>query len=198
MRAFIGIGLPPECRRAIAEAVTPLRAKRGQVSWTPERNLHVTLKFLGEISPVRIEEIASQLFAAAGGISPFRIAVEEAGGFPTLRAPRVLWVGIREPLELVGKLHENIENTLSSAGFPREEKRFHPHVTVGRVRDRLPPDWGEQFAKALSGKSFGAVDVRSFQLYESRLSPGGAEYHVLRDVPLPRGPANTEREEKEK
>jgi 2'-5' RNA ligase len=197
MRAFIGIGLPAECRRAIAEAVSSFKAKRAPVSWTPERNLHVTLKFLGEVSPDRIDEIGSLLAAAAGGFSPFGITVEEAGGFPTLRAPRVLWVGIREPLELVGKLQENIENTLSASGFPREGKRFHPHVTVGRVRDRLPPGWGEEYAKALSGKPFGAVDVRSFQLYESRLSPGGATYYVLRDVPLPPVPANAGREEKE-
>ncbi|MBI5576617.1 MAG: RNA 2',3'-cyclic phosphodiesterase [Deltaproteobacteria bacterium] len=184
MRVFIGIGLPQNCRRAIAEAISPLRGKRTPISWTQEDNLHVTLKFLGETPPERIEDIGLLLDGAAAGIPPFELAVEEAGGFPGLRTPRVLWVGIREPLELVGKLHENIENALSAAGFPREERRFHPHVTVGRARDRLPEGWGEQYAKALSGKRFGVVGVNSFQLYESRLSPGGAVYRVLRDVPL--------------
>jgi 2'-5' RNA ligase len=198
MRAFIGIGLPPECRRAIAEAVFPLRARRPAVSWTPESNLHVTLKFLGQIPPDRVDEIGSLLAETAKGFGPFELAVEAPGGFPTLRAPRVLWIGIREPLELVGKLHENMENALSGAGFPREERRYHPHITVGRVRDRLPPGWGEEYAKALSGKSFGVVGVGSFQLYESRLSPGGAAYYVLRDVPLLREPANPGREEKGK
>ncbi|MBI5343275.1 MAG: RNA 2',3'-cyclic phosphodiesterase [Deltaproteobacteria bacterium] len=198
MRAFIGIGLPPECRRAIAEAVFPLRAKRPAVSWTSEPNLHVTLKFLGQIPPERVDEIGSLLAETARGFGPFEFSVEGPGGFPALRAPRVLWIGIREPLELVGKLHENMENALSGAGFPREERRFHPHITVGRVRDRLPPGWWEEYAKALSGKSFGVVGVSSFQLYESRLSPGGAAYCVLRDVPLLREPANPGREEKGK
>jgi len=198
MRAFIGIGLPPGCRRAIAEAVFPFRVRRLPVSWTPEQNLHVTLKFLGEIPPGRVDEIASLLLAACGGIPAFEFLVEGAGGFPSLRAPRVLWVDIREPLELVGKLHENMENMLSGAGFPREGRPFHPHITVGRVRDRLPPGWGEEYAGALSGKPFGTVGVSSYQLYESRLSPGGAAHTVLRDIPLPRGPERTEREEKGK
>jgi 2'-5' RNA ligase len=196
MRTFIGIGLTPECRRAIGEAISPLRARRLPVSWTAERNLHVTLKFLGEIPAGRVEEIASLLHAAAEGTPAFEVLVEGAGCFPSLRAPRVFWVGIREPLELVGKLHENMENALSVAGFPREERPFHPHVTVGRARDRLPLGWGEEYAGLLSGKTFGTVEVSSFQLYESRLSPGGAEYTVLRDIPLERGAAGATREEK--
>jgi 2'-5' RNA ligase len=196
MRAFIGIGLPPECRRAIAAAYSQFRVRRLPVSWTPEQNLHVTLKFLGEIPPGSVDGIASLLLEASGGIPAFGILVEGAGGFPSLRAPRVLWVGIRESLELVGKLHENMENVLSGAGFPREGRPFHPHITVGRVRDRLPPGWGEEYAGALSGKPFGAVKVNSYQLYESRLSPGGAEYAVLRDIPLKPGPERTGREEK--
>ena len=170
-------------------------AKRPPVSWTPERNLHITLKFLGEIDPGRVGEICSLLGRTGECVSPFEFSVGEPGGFPTLRAPRVLWIGIREPLELVGKLQENMENVLSGAGFPREERPFHPHITVGRVRDRVPPGWGEEYAKALSGKKSGVVGVKSFQLYESRLAPGGALYHVLGDVQLLRRSENMEREE---
>ena len=186
MRAFIGIGLPPERRRAIADAISPFRERRVPVSWTPERNLHLTLKFLGEIPPGRVEEIGALLVAAAGDVPPFEIFVEGAGAFPSLRAPRVVWIGIREPLVLVEKLQENMETMLSGAGFPREGRPFHPHITVGRARGRVPPGWGEEYAKALSGIPFGAAPVNSFQLYESRLSPGGATYTVLKDIPLRR------------
>lgn len=198
MRTFVGIGLPSDCRRAISEAISPLRAKQKAVSWTLEQNLHVTLKFLGETPNDRIDEIGSLLEAAAIGIPPFEFAIDDAGGFPNLRSPRVLWVGIREPLELVGKLQENIENALSAAGFPREGRRFHPHITVGRVRDRLPAVWGVKYAKALSGKPFGVVGASSFQFYESRLSPKGSMYQVLRDVPLSGKPGGAEREEKKR
>ena len=198
MRAFVGIGLPPSVRRAIAEAASPFRVLRLPVSWTPEGNLHLTMKFLGEIPSGRVEEIGELLLAAAGDVPAFDLTVEGAGGFPGLRAPRVLWVGIREPLVLVGKLQENMETMLSGAGFPREGRPFHPHITVGRVRGRIPPGWGEEYARVLSGIPFGTAGVNSCQLYESRLSPGGAEYTVLREIPLSRGAEAAEREEKGK
>lgn len=184
MRLFIGIGLSPDCRRAIAGAVSPLREKGIPVSWTPERNLHLTLKFLGETPASRVNELAGLMAEAGRGIPPFLLRIEEAGAFPTLRTPRVLWIGIREPLELVRKLHQNMENTLSGAGFPRDERPFHPHVTVGRVRGRVAPGWGDTYASAVSGVTFEAVSVASYCVYESRLSPSGANYLVLREVPF--------------
>jgi 2'-5' RNA ligase len=196
MRMFIGIGLPAECSRAIVEAVGPLKERRAAVSWVPGENLHLTLKFLGETPDDRMDEIAAILVEAAREIPPFEFVVEGAGGFPSLRAPRILWVGVRESLELVGKLHENMENALAGAGFPREGRPFHPHITVGRARGGLPPGWGEDFARAVSGKRFGVCRVASYRLYESRLSPRGASYFVLRDAPLHCEPARTEREEK--
>lgn len=191
MRSFIGIGLPPECRMAIARVVSPLRVKEVPVSWVPERNLHLTLKFLGEIPPARADELAGLMAEAAREIPPFEFRMGDAGGFPTLRAPRVLWVGFREPLELVGELHQNMENTLSGAGFPRDERRFHPHVTVGRVKGRVAQSWGETYASAISGVTFDTITVTSYRLYESRLSPSGANYQVLREVPFGGGTDST-------
>lgn len=184
MRTFIGIGLPAECRASLARALSPLKEGGPGIAWTPERNLHLTMKFLGEVAPARIGELAGAMTEAAREVPPFEFAVEGAGAFPSLRAPRVLWVGVRDPLELVRKLHQNMENALSAAGFPREERAFHPHVTVGRVRRGPPPGWDATYAGILSGKRFGVVRARSYQLYESRLSPGGSFYTVLREVPL--------------
>lgn len=195
MRTFIGIGLPAKCRAALAAALSPLKAESPGISWTAERNLHLTMRFLGEIEAARVGELTTAMAEAARGIPPFPFAVEGPGGFPDLRAPRVLWVGIGEPLELVRKLHQNMEDALSDAGFSREGRAFHPHVTVGRVRRRLPPGWAAQFAGALSGKRFGVVPAGSYQLYESRLSPGGSVYTVLSDVPFGGTPGNSEQKE---
>lgn len=194
---FIGIGLTSECRRAIADALSPLAGMRPGVSWTPEPNLHVTLKFLGETPGGRVDPIADLLATSAADVPEFEIAVEGAGGFPSLRAPRILWIGIRDSLELVGKLHENMENALSGAGFPREGRPFHPHITVGRAKGGLPPGRGDEYARVVSGRRFGVVRVTSCRLYESRLSPRGASYFVLREVPLAGKSATTEREGKE-
>jgi 2'-5' RNA ligase len=184
MRLFIGIGLSPAVRRAVAEALLPFRSERPPVAWVAEENLHLTLKFLGEVPPGRVEEIGGLLATSAEGAGSFDLVVEKAGAFPPKGPPRVLWVGVGEPLELVGKLQQNIEDVLSAAGFPREGKRFHPHVTVGRVRGALPRGWRERYCESLAGATFGTVRADSFRLYESRLSPSGASYAVLRTVSL--------------
>lgn len=198
MRAFVGIGLPEACRSAIARALAPFMREHGRVAWVREQNLHLTLKFLGEIGPGEVGRLETLLADAAGGVPPFDLDVAGAGAFPNARAPRVLWVGIREPLELVGKLQQNIETALSRSGFPREDRPFHPHVTAGRVKGPLPPGWGDRFVGALSGIRFGTARAASFQLYESRLSPAGAAYAVVRDIPLGPGPSGNDWERRER
>ena len=190
MRLFVGIALTESCRASVAEAIGPLRADPAHVSWVASENLHITLNFLGEIPMERLGAIEDAIGRIGGSVPPFRLEAEGAGVFPGTRNPRVLWVGLLEPLELVRQLQENIENALSGAGFPREGRPFHPHITVGRARGVLPPAWGDRFVRALSGRRFGEVPVPSFTLYESRLSPRGAVYAVLRSYPLsgaPRG-----------
>ena len=187
MRLFSGIALTEDCRAAVSAALAPLRADPAPVSWVAQGNLHITMKFLGEISRDRVGAIGNALADVAAGFRPFLLSAEGAGAFPGGRNPRVLWVGFREPLELVKELHENMENALSGAGFTRDDRPFHPHITVGRARGVLPPAWCDRFVRALSGRRFGVVPVPKITLYESRLSPGGAVYTVVRDFSLSGG-----------
>ena len=197
MRLFTGIALTSACRAAVAAAVAPLRADPAPVSWVAPENLHITMKFLGEISRDRVGSVEGALAGVAAGFHPFGLEAEGGGAFPGTRYPRVLWVGLREPLELVRELQQNMENALSGAGVPREDRPFHPHITVGRARGVLPPGWGDRFVRALSGRRFGQVPVPKITLYESRLSPGGAVYTVVRDFLLSGG-ARAWRENKER
>ena len=197
MRAFLGIGLPAGVREAIAAATAQLRGLHAPVAWTAPKNLHITLEFLGEISPVRIALVERSMRDVASGIGPFSLTAEGGGAFPGTRNPRVLWVGFLEPLEMVRQLQQNTGNALSGAGLPREDRPFHPHITVGRTRGALPPAWGERFVQALSGKRFGVVSVPFFTLYESRLGPGGAVYTPLCDFRLEGSDKRETREEKE-
>jgi len=197
MRAFLGIGLSDEVREKIAAATAQIGGLRAPVAWTAPRNLHITLKFLGEIFPERVPLVERSVRAVASGIGPFSLTAEGGGAFPGTRNPRVLWVGFLEPLELVRQLQQNMGNALSEAGFPREDRPFHPHITVGRTRGALPPAWGERFVQALSGKGFGVVPVSSFTLYESRLEPGGAVHTPLCDFRLEGSGKRETREEKE-
>lgn len=197
MRAFLGIGLPADVRETIVSAIAQVRGLHAPVAWTAPRNLHITLFFLGEISPERTAVVERSMQVVASGIEPFSLAPEGGGAFPGTRNPRILWVGFLEPLELVRQLQQNMESALSEAGFPREDRPFHPHITVGRTRGALPPAWGERFVQALSGKRFGVVPVSSFTLYDSRLGPGGVVYTPLCDFRLERSAKREIREEKE-
>ena len=174
MRAFLGIGLPSGVPERIASAIAQVRGLHAPVAWTAPKNLHITLNFLGEISPERAPLIERSMRVVASGIDPFSLTAEGGGAFPGTRNPRILWVGFLEPLELVRQLQQNMGNALSGAGFSREDRPYHPHITVGRTRGALPPAWGERFIQALSGKRFGVVPVSSFTLYESRLEIGRA------------------------
>jgi len=195
VRIFVGVGLPPGVRDAVDGSVDPLRRTRPPVSWVPVANLHITLKFLGETPQQRMPVLEETLDAVAAGCAPFSLRAAGGGVFPGVRSPRVLWVGFGEPLELAGELQQNMENALSGAGFPREDRRFHPHITVGRVRGALPAGWGERFVRSLSGRDFGIVPVESLRMFESRLAPGGAIYHVVREFPLTGSPRTRERQE---
>ena len=194
---FLGIGLPADVREAIASATAKVHGLRAPVAWTPPKNLHITLNFLGDILPERVAVVDRSMRAVASGIGPFSLTAEGGGAFPGTRNPRILWVGFLEPLELVRQLQQNMENALSGDGFPREDRPFHPHITVGRTRGALPPAWGERFVQAFSGKGFGVVPVSSFTLYESRLGPGGAAYTPLCDFRLEGSGERETREEKE-
>jgi 2'-5' RNA ligase len=196
MRAFLGIGLPADVRETIVAAIARVRSLHAPVAWTVPGNLHITLKFLGEIPPERVPLVERSMRVLASGIEPFSLTAEGGGAFPGMRNPRVLWVGFLEPLELVRQLQQNMEDALSGAGFPREDRPFHPHITVGRTRGALPPTWGERFVQALSGERFGVASVPSFTLYESRLGPGGAVYTPRCDFRLEGSGKRETREEK--
>lgn len=197
MRAFLGIGLPADVREAIVSAIARVRGLHAPVAWTAPQNMHITLHFLGEIPAERTPLVERAMRAVASGTGPFPLTPEGAGAFPGTRNPRILWVGFLEPLELVRQLQQNMENALSAAGFPREDRPFHPHITVGRTRGALPPAWGERFVQALSGKRFGVVPVSSFTLYDSRLGPGGAVHTPVCDFRLERSASREPGEEKE-
>jgi len=197
MRAFLGIRLPAGTREAIVSAIERARGLHAPVAWTAPENLHTTLIFLGDILPERVALVERSMRVVANGIGPFSLTAEGGGAFPGTRNPRIFWVGFLEPLELVRQLQQNMGNALSGAGFPREDRPFHPHITVGRTRGALPPAWGERFVQALSGKRFGVVSVPFFTLYESRLGPGGAVYTPLCDFRLEGSDKRETREEKE-
>ncbi|HXG66525.1 MAG TPA: RNA 2',3'-cyclic phosphodiesterase [Blastocatellia bacterium] len=183
MRTFICIEIPKAITERIEALQRELRQAGAQVSWTKSTNIHLTLKFLGEVSPSRIAGVQEAVARAATVTGPFDIEVSGSGCFPSARNPRVLWVGLREVPQELKRLQAAIENELAGEGFPREEKKFTPHLTVGRIRS---PKNASRVAEELIAKGFPSETFRAHEviLMRSELHPAGSIYTPQAVVPL--------------
>ena len=181
-RTFICLELP-ETIRVQAEALQRKLAGLGdKIRWVNPRNLHLTLRFLGEISRPQVETVCLAVRCAAARVEAFSIRFSGTGCFPSARRPRAFWIGITETTDLV-RLFDAIEEELCSAGFPREIRPFSPHLTVGRVRvDRASAG----LADALTKAEFEAAPflVTQVTVMKSDLNKSGAVYTVLARQPL--------------
>jgi RNA 2',3'-cyclic 3'-phosphodiesterase len=181
----VAVLLPDALRARIDEAAAALRRRGGAVSWVRVENFHVTLRFLGAIDEATVGGVREALAEAAGGVAPFRLALGGFGGFPSARAPRVIWVGATAGAEPLVALHARMEAALGRRGIPPEGRAFHPHVTLGRARE---PRGAVELAELLDGapEPLGEIEVDAVHLMRSELSPSGSRYSVLAREPLGR------------
>jgi RNA 2',3'-cyclic 3'-phosphodiesterase len=135
-RVFVAIELSSDVRRRMTEHIERLRNAFPDVraSWTRTENLHLTLKFLGDTPVAKIEALSQAAHRAANMIGPFEIVVGGCGAFPPHGQPRVLWIGIEDPAGTLIELNAALEDECAKARFPREERPFHPHLTIARTR----------------------------------------------------------------
>src|SRR4030095_8813386 len=133
IRSFVSILLPDDLRESIAATVETLRPLGTAVAWVPLQNLHVTLQFLGNQTEERLAEAADALHEAGAGCAPLAVTFHGIGAFPGLERPRILWVGMAQGVLEVRALQARVADALAERGFPREERAWHPHLTIGRV-----------------------------------------------------------------
>ena len=188
IRAFIAVQLPEGLKKELADLETQLKKNSPPViKWVDPNSIHITLKFLGEISPDSIEELMLAIEESARGIQPFQLEVRELGAFPGLDRTQILWVGIKGAMEKIEELEKRIEAHTAQLGFPRENRPFTPHLTLGRVRDGARPNELQRIGKLFSEINFSTsnhVDVKAIDLMKSRLTPTGAIYTCIGSVKL--------------
>jgi 2'-5' RNA ligase len=184
VRLFVALNLPKKERERIHRAARPLREHELPVRWVPADNYHLTLKFLGEVRPERVDLIAKVLVRVAAGCAPFPANFGGFGAFPTIRRPRVLWLGV-EPTPALRCLKQDVEWALADLGFERETRAFHPHLTLGRVDRDDEAGTFRGLDELVAEMSYsGSVPVRSVELMRSQTNTVGAQYSVVSTYPL--------------
>lgn len=184
MRLFVALNLAAEVRAQIQAATAELSRAPLPVRWASAASLHLTLKFLGEVGPDALSEIARASAAAVVRVTPFALRLSGTGAFPSLARPRVLWVGAEPAPELL-RLHAELERELEPLGFAPEAGPFRPHLTLGRVRRGARGGELRGLSEMLRGVRFEAVvPVGEVDLMQSHLAPEGARYERLRSFPL--------------
>lgn len=184
MRLFAAVNFPEKVREEIWRAAAPLREAGFPVRWVDARRLHMTLKFLGEVDGSAAEAVEGALAGVARGFVPLNLRLGGVEGFPSLRAPRVVWLGVEAPPDL-GRLRDSVEEALVAHGFPREGRAFHPHLTLGRARREARSPAFQGLEDAAGEVGFRArCRVAGIDLMRSVLRPSGAEYSVVTSFPL--------------
>jgi 2'-5' RNA ligase len=188
IRSFIAIELPGEIKQALTELQRKFKSAGGlSVKWVDPGNIHLTLKFLGDIDAADTSKIITALEEAVGGIPPFNLEVRGLGVFPNMSRIQVIWVGLYGDLEKLSQLQKRIETSLKPLGFPSEARPFSPHLTLARVRDFARPDERQKLGKLISAASFEekyAINVMSVNLMKSQLTREGSIYSKLGAVTL--------------
>lgn len=134
MRSFVALDLSERVRSELASIVATFRKHGADVKWVEPENLHLTLKFLGEIGPDQVDDVGEKLRTVAGSFEPFRLRLATLGGFPDLTRPQVIWVGADEGKLQVERLAGQVDSALQGCGMARESRPFQVHLTLGRVK----------------------------------------------------------------
>jgi 2'-5' RNA ligase len=179
-RVFIAIELAAKVRKKIKDHVDRLRAACPDVraSWALEGNLHLTLKFLGDIPVEKVETLSKAAQRAASNASSFELIIEGAGSFAPRGQPRVLWIGIEDPSGKLTGLHAALEEECAHAGFAREQRPFHPHLTIARLRQ---PQGARQLAAMHKEIGFESetVSVSAIAVIRSELRSEGSRHTIV-------------------
>ena len=183
MRAFIAVFPPPEIQAAaIAQALETVQrlgeCASDRVRWVRPENVHLTLKFLGNVRKEILGDLCAALEEACAGHAPFDVALVGFGAFPSAQRARILWAGVGVGSDQLRALATDLQDTLAPLGFEREERAFTPHLTLGRLRSR-PASFDLPTVAGVLG-----FQVRRVELTESTLSPEGAAYRTIKAFAL--------------
>jgi 2'-5' RNA ligase len=187
MRTFIAIPLPEETRNFLSNIQNQLKSCGADVKWVQPQNIHLTLKFLGEINEGQLNKINVILEEVAKKMHPFTVSIDSIGAFPRINSPRVIWAGIQQGDSEVKIIANELEERIAEIGIPKEEKTFSSHITIGRRRSGLKMDKlidGLQKIASLAKEQGQEFLTSKITLFKSTLTPKGPNYESLKEANL--------------
>lgn len=188
MRTFIAIELPKDIKDRLAGLQEQLKASGADVKWVGPNNIHLTLKFLGEIDEAKLNQVIKILQDSALEKNNFKISITSLGAFPKINFPRVIWVGIDKGDSEAKAIARDLEERILRIGIPKETRDFSSHITIGRIRstqnrqnligelEKLASDFGQ--------KNIFEFSVTRITLFKSTLTPKGPIYEAIKEADL--------------
>ncbi len=179
IRCFIAVPLPKEVQTYLSQLQNHFKTLNLHARWVSPENIHLTLKFLGDIETASITQIRKNLTSTIKSFKQFEVLLGESGVFPNYSRPRVFWVGLRDPEDHLRQINQSIENALQELGFPKEKKQFSPHLTIARIKSTKKIDRFLEEVKIFKPTPLKAFEISKINLYRSQLTPQGSIYTVL-------------------
>ena len=184
IRSFIAIELPKEIKEDLGKIQDELKKSNADIKWVEPKNIHLTLKFLGNVDEKKLEDIKRILRNLSERYKGFFIELSRIGAFPKISSPRVIWIGIEKGKEELSKIFLELEEQLENIGFKKEERGFSSHITIGRVRSVLNRIRLIEEVKKINSLSRLSLSCNKITLFKSTLTPKGPIYEAIYQVNL--------------
>jgi 2'-5' RNA ligase len=182
IRTFIALELPPSLISLLAKVQEDLQSMGLRAKWVRPENIHLTLKFLGNINPADIDNIGGAMVDAVGKINTFNLVAEGIGVFPGIKRPRVIWVGLKGQIQLLFAMQRLLEDNLAALGYKKEKRPFKGHLTLGRFKQSVNPNTIRRVLEEFGDLAIEEFTARRVMFYKSDLKPTGAVYSQLQQA----------------
>jgi len=183
MRTFIAVDTPENIKSQMSEVQSELKRSEADVRWETANKFHITIKFLGEVKEVMIDGIKGKIGELCANYSPFPLQYEGVGCFPNMKNPRVIWIGCRDISQNLLKIKTLLDDKLTLFGFEAEDRAFHPHITLGRVKSQTGIKNLIPIIENLTFKSE-VTECGKILIMKSSLKPSGSQYSILETILL--------------
>lgn len=184
MRTFVSIEIPDDIKERIEKLVNKLKRMLTPIRWVEQKNLHVTLKFIGWVKDEKVPPLIECIKGCAGKFGSFDLSFSGLGVFPSVKRPRVIWIGTGTGADKVKKLGECMESEMAKEGIREEEREFSPHLTIGRIKEKIDVGALNDFIEKNKNIEFGKFTVDHVSMMKSTLRRSGPIYEEIEQIKI--------------